>query len=610
MFLYVILSVVITFIILFSLFSLSYNQTPISEDDKEEGFKNILIKGDRPCEINLSNEKLKEVQDILKDRIDFWTNHQNRSQKSFQTSYNIYRRYIINRDRLQRNVSLYKQYLGKGESIKRNHDSKIAQYTTQINRYKNAIDIKQTEITTHKNNLSSLRKKVGLLPTFNHGLSWKRVDGYRENAGWLSNNKGIVESGKVMSIKNILFAFKKHSVVLRKKRNEAIHAIYRRYHKIYSTPARFNPVFRRLWRLRRNLEVQRINRNRHYDINNQGISERHTYCVEILGYFRPKTTGNHRFALFSDDFSYLWIGHEGDQELPVSRFSGVGGRMVTPSIHNGGAHPMRKRYSGMLYMVKDRYYPLRIQFGERGGGDNLVFTFIEPGSRGEKTDGRGYFFHAEGHSFAKYDLIKNNYSAMGEMKRVTSLLKSTETSLNQYITVYNTARRNRDMTVNMKRKIEEQSMNAERNIANTESRISHNAKGIQRYSRALRHYKSRTNYYKKRKTSIQQYYNKVLSSSTLPIDHYTLSNINLRTNEETPRINDTEDVLNWPKCYRQVSGNNKNVILAEERRVRKEYTDKLDVKPYSVLEDGENYAQLRFHSQDVLDYIPNKLLTK
>lgn len=602
MLLYAIL-LIVTICILYILSNLLY---PIFYKHNQENFKNIQIKGDKPCEIHLSPEKLQQVTSTLQNHIKHWDKLQQKSRSAYKHSYDIYRTYVNRRNRLQRKMASYKKYLSKGSSMDASYSKKISEYNSQLQKYKNTIGAKQTQIASYKSTLRNLQTKVKTLPTFHNGLSWKRVDGYRENAGWLANNKGIVESGKVMSIRSILFAFQKHSTKLRKQKQDAIRAIYKRYSSMYHPRFRLSPIFRRIWRVRRNIEAQRIHRNQRYNINNINLPERQTYCVEVLGYFRPQTTGNHKFAIHSDDFSYLWIGHENDQELPITRFSGTGGRMVTPTIHNGGAHGMRKRYSGMLQMVKGKYYPLRIQFGERRGGDNLVFSFIPPNSA-EQTDGRGYFFHAEGHSFAKYNLIRDNYSALNESKRLSSRLRSSENSLNQIITVYNNTRRNRDTAVNMQQRLETQRINTEKNIASTEARISRNTRGMQRYSQILRHYKSRISYYKKRKTAIEQYFQRVSEGQTLPIDDYTMSNINLGTSEETPPIQSSENVLNWPKCYRRVEGGNKmeSRISAEERRVRAEYTEKLDVVPY-----GADYAQLRFHSQDAMDYIPKSLLRK
>lgn len=574
--------------------------------------KNIVIKGDRPCDINVSPEKIQEISTILKDRIRYWTDLKNRSTRSYRHSLGIYRRYISRRNTLQRNLQRYRNQLNRGNQIKRGYQRKISSYNTQIRGYENKIGSKRNEIASLRSTINDLRKKVGSLPDFKEGLLWKRVDGYNENAGWLSGNKGIVESGTVSDINNIVFAFKAHSQKLSKARQNAINNINNKYNRYRKYRYRYNYFFRRLWNIRRQIEINNVNRNQGYNINNQGIGERETYCVEIVGYFRANSTGNHRFALSSDDFSYLWISHENDMELPVSRFSGVGGRMSSPTINNGGAHGMRKRYSPSVYMIKGKYYPIRIQFGERTGGDNLVFSFIEPNNR-ERTNGSGFFFNGSGGSggddinspFKSFTAIKDNYGAIDDLKKNKESAKSAEDALNSLITIYNTTRRNRDTAVNAQRRADTQTMNSQRNIANTERRIGSHNRVIQRYSRSYRYHRSRANYYTRRRTAVVRYYRKTVPKSIIPLDGYKQSNINLYTQEETPTIKDTDNVVNWAKCYKRARDTRE--VSREQNRMRRTYTPKMEVEPYRT-ENGELYSQLQFRSQDPIDYIPKNIV--
>ena len=592
-----IILVVLSFIFLF----------PHIEEQFRDG-KNIVIKGDRPCDINVSPEKIQEISRILKDRIRYWGELRKRSVRSYRHSYGIYRRYISRRSTLQRNLRRYRSQLTRGNSIKSGYQRKISSYNTQIQGYQNRIGSKRNEIAGYRSTINELRKKVGTLPDFRKGFLWKRVNGYNENAGWLSGNKGIVESGTVDDINNIVFAFKAHSNKLNNAKRNAINNINKRYNRY-----RYSWFFRRIWNLRRQLEINKVNRDQRYNINNQGISERETYCVEIVGYFRANTTGNYRFALNSDDFSYLWIGHENDMELPVSRFSGVGGRMSSPSIHNGGAHGMRKRYSPNVYMIKGKYYPVRIQFGERTGGDNLIFSFIEPNNR-ERTNGSGFFFNSSGGGggggdindpFKSFSAIKENYGAIDDLKKNNQYAKSAEDTLNNLINIYNITRRNRDNAVRASQRAETQKLNAQRNISNTERSIGSHNRVISRYSRSYRYHLSRSRYYNRRRLAVLRYYRRTVPKSTIPIDGYKQSNINLYTQEETPLINDRDNVVNWAKCYRRAR--NDREVSREQNKMRRIYTPKMEVEPYRI-QSGELYSQLQFRSQDPIDYIPKNIV--
>lgn len=79
--------------------------------------------------------------------------------------------------------------------------------------------------------------------------------------------------------------------------------------------------------------------------------------VEWKGYFKPNFTGTHTFYINSDDAAYLWIGDEA-----VTGFT-TGNALV----NNGGLHGTYE-VSATIYLVKDLYVPIRIQFGENGGG--------------------------------------------------------------------------------------------------------------------------------------------------------------------------------------------------------------------------------------------------
>ena len=88
-----------------------------------------------------------------------------------------------------------------------------------------------------------------------------------------------------------------------------------------------------------------------------------SFSMQWLGYFLPTTTETYTFFLNSDDASYLWIGSNA-----LSGFT-----TANATINNGGAHgPVE--VSGTAALTAGVYYPIRIQFGENGGGDVLSFN--------------------------------------------------------------------------------------------------------------------------------------------------------------------------------------------------------------------------------------------
>jgi hypothetical protein len=50
--------------------------------------------------------------------------------------------------------------------------------------------------------------------------------------------------------------------------------------------------------------------------------------------------------------------------------------------------------SGTVSLVSGQYYPIRAQFGESGGGDNMTISFANPGLA-KTTNGSGFFFTGE-----------------------------------------------------------------------------------------------------------------------------------------------------------------------------------------------------------------------
>lgn len=91
------------------------------------------------------------------------------------------------------------------------------------------------------------------------------------------------------------------------------------------------------------------------------------FSVQWLGYFKPTTTETYTLFISSDDGSYLWIGANA-----ISGFT-----TANANINNGGAHANQER-SVTISLTAGVYYPIRMQFGEIGGGDVFTFNYSTP----------------------------------------------------------------------------------------------------------------------------------------------------------------------------------------------------------------------------------------
>ena len=91
------------------------------------------------------------------------------------------------------------------------------------------------------------------------------------------------------------------------------------------------------------------------------------FSVQWLGYFKPTTTETYTFFTNSDDASYMWIG--------ANALSGF--TTANATVSNGGLHGNVER-SGTAALTAGVYYPVRMQFGENGGGDVFGFNYSTP----------------------------------------------------------------------------------------------------------------------------------------------------------------------------------------------------------------------------------------
>lgn len=98
-----------------------------------------------------------------------------------------------------------------------------------------------------------------------------------------------------------------------------------------------------------------------------GTDDGSYFSCQWLGYFMPTTTEVHTFYTSSDDASYVWIGPSA-----VSGFSDL-----NEVVNNGGLHGVVEA-SGTISLEAYKFYPIRIQFGENGGGDVMTFSYATP----------------------------------------------------------------------------------------------------------------------------------------------------------------------------------------------------------------------------------------
>jgi hypothetical protein len=99
-------------------------------------------------------------------------------------------------------------------------------------------------------------------------------------------------------------------------------------------------------------------------ISEPGSDDGSSFSCQWIGYFKPAVTSTYVFYLSSDDASYMWIG-----STAISGFT-----TSNAIVQNGGLHGIQET-QGVINLTADVYYPVRIQFGENGGGDVMTFSY-------------------------------------------------------------------------------------------------------------------------------------------------------------------------------------------------------------------------------------------
>ena len=102
--------------------------------------------------------------------------------------------------------------------------------------------------------------------------------------------------------------------------------------------------------------------------------------ILYTGRFLASVTGLYTFYTISDDASELWIG-----SIALTGYT-----VLNAVVNNSGTHGAIER-SGTINLVAGTFYPIRIIYGEEGGGESMDISFTPP--RGIRTNnGLGYYY--------------------------------------------------------------------------------------------------------------------------------------------------------------------------------------------------------------------------
>ena len=106
------------------------------------------------------------------------------------------------------------------------------------------------------------------------------------------------------------------------------------------------------------------------------------YSIEWTGFFVPNFTGTWEFKTRSDDKSYLWLDKNANSGYNINNTLVKNLRKNNESFSN----------EGKIKLDANVYYPVRIQFGNKGGPDFFQLFIKSP--NGSTTNGQGLFFNS------------------------------------------------------------------------------------------------------------------------------------------------------------------------------------------------------------------------
>jgi hypothetical protein len=110
------------------------------------------------------------------------------------------------------------------------------------------------------------------------------------------------------------------------------------------------------------------------------VNQGQLFSIEFTGYFIPKESGFHTFAIASDDAAYFWIGPNALE----------GYNVTNASINLAGLHGTNENKNS-INLTSGQYYPVRIQYGQNQGGCDCQFWFSTP-SKTKTYNLNGYIF--------------------------------------------------------------------------------------------------------------------------------------------------------------------------------------------------------------------------
>lgn len=119
----------------------------------------------------------------------------------------------------------------------------------------------------------------------------------------------------------------------------------------------------------------------------QGINIDPVYSLQWTGFFLAPTTGVYTFYTISDDCSFLWLG-DNAKNGNFTRANAL--------VDNGGAHGSSPKVaSHSVHLTAGKYYHMRIQFGEAGGGESCMVFYSNNAGQTKVTDIRNKMYYDE-----------------------------------------------------------------------------------------------------------------------------------------------------------------------------------------------------------------------
>jgi hypothetical protein len=129
---------------------------------------------------------------------------------------------------------------------------------------------------------------------------------------------------------------------------------------------------------------------------NRFTSNADNYSWLWTGFFKASTTGTYYFQTCSDDGSWVWVGANAKTGYTNSN----------ALVNNGGGHGVQCA-EGSISLTANTYYPIRITFGEGGGGDEITVNFKVPGGS-YQSNGAGFYYLTE---YVEYSGVEVSFNA-------------------------------------------------------------------------------------------------------------------------------------------------------------------------------------------------------